>query len=125
MILDTNALSALADGAETLAVALVQVPVCSLPVVVLGEFAYGIARSRHRARYRAFLDRMVADSRVLEIDLATSQVYAAIRGELRAAGRPIPANDAWIAALARQHKLPVLSRDEHFDHVPGVRRVTW
>jgi predicted nucleic acid-binding protein len=31
------------------------------------------------------------------------------------AGRPIPANDGWIAALALQHRLSVLSRDEHFD----------
>jgi hypothetical protein len=39
--------------------------------------------------------------------------------------RPIPANDAWISALARQHRLPVLSRDQHFDAVPGVERKGW
>ena len=37
----------------------------------------------------------------------------------------LPANDAWIAALAVQHRLPVLSRDEHFDAVPGLDRKTW
>ncbi|MFZ9936135.1 MAG: PIN domain-containing protein [Luteolibacter sp.] len=30
-------------------------------------------------------------------------------------------NDLWIAAIARQHKLPVISRDTYFDHVIGVR----
>ena len=40
-------------------------------------------------------------------------------------GQPIPANDAWIAALAIQHKLPVLSRDQHFDVVPDLKRKTW
>jgi len=40
-------------------------------------------------------------------------------------GRPIPANDAWIAALALQHGLPVLTRDEHFDAVPGLERRDW
>ncbi len=38
---------------------------------------------------------------------------------------PIPANDAWIAALALQHRMPVLSRDEHFDAVPGLYRESW
>lgn len=44
-------------------------------------------------------------------------------GELRKAGTPIPANDAWIAALARQHGLAVLSNDVHFVLVPGLRRI--
>jgi tRNA(fMet)-specific endonuclease VapC len=37
----------------------------------------------------------------------------------------IPANDAWIAALAEQHRLPVLSRDQHFDAVPGLDRTSF
>ena len=36
-----------------------------------------------------------------------------------------PSNDVWIAALCRQHSLPLLSRDLHFDAVPGIKRVTW
>ena len=30
-----------------------------------------------------------------------------------------------IAALALQHELPVVSRDGHFDLVPGVRRIAF
>ena len=33
--------------------------------------------------------------------------------------------EVWVAALARQHDLPVLSRDEHFDPVPRLERVSW
>jgi predicted nucleic acid-binding protein len=40
-------------------------------------------------------------------------------------GRPIPENDIWIAALARHHLQPVVTRDEHFDQVPDLRRVGW
>jgi predicted nucleic acid-binding protein len=32
---------------------------------------------------------------------------------------------AWIGALGLQHRLPVLSRDEHFDAVAGLIRVSW
>jgi len=48
-----------------------------------------------------------------------------VRDELKRSGRPIPGNDLWIAALARQHALPLLSRDRHFDLVPGVQRIGW
>jgi predicted nucleic acid-binding protein len=55
----------------------------------------------------------------------TSVHYAAIRSELKASGSPIPANDAWIAALARQHRMPIVSRDIHFDRVKNVERFAW
>ena len=54
-----------------------------------------------------------------------ASAYAALRVALGRSGRPIPANDAWIAALALQHRLPVLSRDQHFDAVPNLQRQSW
>jgi len=84
-----------------------------------------IARSRHREAYERSLQRMLDRTTVLEIDIETARHYAAIRLELRAADTPIPANDVWIAALSRQHALPVMSRDRHFDFVGGLRRRTW
>lgn len=47
---------------------------------------------------------------------------AAIRLELKGAGKPIPANDLWTAALSGQHAIPVMSRDSHFDIVGGLKR---
>lgn len=93
----------------------------ALPVIVLGEFRYGIAQSRHRATY----DEHVRHFEVLEVTAETAVVYAGLRVELKRPGRSIPANDAWIAALARQHGLPVLSRDQHFDAVPSIERLAW
>lgn len=61
----------------------------------------------------------------MALDSTTARHYADIRSELRSAGRPIPENDIWIAALARQHHLPIVSRDEHFDGISGVRRIGW
>ena len=62
---------------------------------------------------------------VLAIDSTTASHYAQVRQELKLAGTPIPANDLWIAALARQHRGAVLSRDRHFDVVKGLQRVAW
>jgi tRNA(fMet)-specific endonuclease VapC len=55
----------------------------------------------------------------------TTTQYAEVRCELRRAGTPIPANDAWIAALCRQYALPILSQDQHFDLVKGIQRLSW
>jgi predicted nucleic acid-binding protein len=59
------------------------------------------------------------------IDRDVAHAYGAVRLELKKAGTPIPINDTWIAAIARQRGLPVISRDVHFDAVAGIQRVSW
>lgn len=125
MILDTNGLSAWAEGDETLKPVLQQVEEVALPVIVLGEYRYGIRQSRNRNRYERWLAGLVSNCRLLSVDETTAKEYADIHYELRRKGRTIPGNDVWIAALARQHTLPLLSRDRHFDFVAGVKRVAW
>jgi tRNA(fMet)-specific endonuclease VapC len=125
LILDTNALSAAAEEQPGVMGVLADVQQLALPVVVIGEYRYGIAQSRHRARYRRWLDSLINDCTVLDINEQSTHYYAAIGIELRQAGKPIPTNDLWIAALCRQHNLPLLSRDRHFDVVSGVRRFDW
>ena len=125
MILDTNALAAYLDKTAAAVEIVSEVSEIAIPVIVAGEFAFGIARSRHREAYERSLQRMLDRCTVLDVGIETAQHYAAIRLELRAAGTPIPANDVWIAALGRQHAMPVMSRDSHFDLVGGLSRRTW
>ena len=125
MILDTNALSAFVDGEAGVREALRGEARAAIPVIVLGEFRYGIAESRHRAAYEAWLEAQLPHFEILNVTDATALAYARLRAALRRSGRPIPANDAWIAALALQHRLPILSRDEHFDVVMGIERKDW
>jgi tRNA(fMet)-specific endonuclease VapC len=125
MILDTNGLSSMADGDPKLEPVLTTARELAIPVIVLGEYRYGIGQSRSRARYEKWLKEFVGICRVLPVDEGTAVEYASIRGELKRGGRPIPANDVWIAALARQHSMPVLSRDEHFDFVAKIKRIAW
>jgi predicted nucleic acid-binding protein len=125
VILDTNALSAFIDGEPAVGARLSVEPQVAIPVIVLGEFRYGISASRHRRRYEQWLDEHLAAFEILTVTEPTTRVYGRVRAALKEHGRPIPANDVWIAALAVQHRLPVLSRDEHFDAVPGLRREAW
>jgi tRNA(fMet)-specific endonuclease VapC len=96
-----------------------------LPVVVVGEYRYGLLRSRHRIQLELLLQTLIHESIVLLVDEQTAERYAEVRDGLRRRGNPIPENDVWIAALARQHAQPVISRDTHFDLVEDVERIGW
>lgn len=125
MIIDTNALSDfLRDQPEVVEIiAGVERP--CLPVIVLGEYRYGVMNSRERRTLLPKLDECERRFPILTVDAGTARFFALIKTELRTRGRFIPENDLWIAALARQHNLPILTRDRHFEAVPGIRRMSW
>lgn len=125
MILDTNGLSALAEGEPALEPFLRKAAQVAIPVVVLVEYRYGISQSRNHMHYEQWLAEYLRSFRILDIDERTTVSYSAIRKELKKAGTPIPSNDVWIAALCRQYSLPLVSRDRHFDAVSGIMRVDW
>lgn len=125
MILDTNGLSAVADGESELEPLLRKAAQLALPVIVLGEYRYGISQSRERVRYEEWLIEYLPAFRILTVDEHTAISYSVIRTELKRAGTPIPSNDVWIAALCRQYSLPLISRDHHFDAVSGLTRLAW
>ena len=125
MILDTNALSAWADGDPAIEPLLRTASRLVIPVVVIGEFEFGIRQSRHASRYAEWLAVNLDTVDVARIDRAIAAVYGAVRLELKQAGTPIPINDSWIASVARHERLPIISRDGHFDAVRGVERVSW
>ncbi len=125
MILDTNALSAWAEGLAGVETPLRSADRLVVPSVVLGEYYFGIRQSIHRTRYEEWLRRNLPLTQVATVTSATASAYADIRLRLARIGKPIPANDAWVAALARQHALAVLSNDTHFDVIDGVQRIAF
>lgn len=125
MILDTNAVSAILTADPAIAALLSASVLHHLPIVVIAEYQFGILGSRYRTNLESSFACLEANSIVLTCDRETANWYAAIRHDLRQRGRPIPENDLWIAALARQHSLEVVSRDPHFDLVDQLRRVSW
>ena len=125
MIVDTNALSAAADADPAVLAILARADQMAIPVIVLGEYRYGIGQSRKWASYESWLTDLLRDCLVLDVNEPTTQHYAEIVLELKRLGKPIPTNDLWIAALCRQHSLPLLSRNRHFDLVAGTKRMGW
>ncbi len=69
----------------------------------------------------AFLS-VVESFEYLGIDRAVADRYAAMTRAMRLEGRLIGSNDLWIAAVALENELPIVTANqEHFQRVPGLR----
>lgn len=123
MIPETNALSAGADGDPAIASPPVSADRVVIPGVVLGEYCFGILGSRFRERYETWLRECLPLTETAAITSKTADAYADLRRDLRRAGRALPANEVRIAAVARLHSFPILSRDHDLDLVEGIRRI--
>ena len=120
LLLDTNAVIALFTGEPAAAERFESDDAVFLCVHVLGELRYGALASSRVVENLAHLERFTAPIPVLPCDAETVVHYADIRFGLRKRGKPIPENDIWIAAIARQHGLTLLSRDAHFRRIDGL-----
>ena len=125
MILDTNAVSALLAGDSALGRVLAVTNKHHLPLTVTGEYLFGLMASNKRGALEPIFEQLETESIILFPNRETAVHYAEIRHALRQLGTPIPENDVWIAALAVQHSLQIVSRDPHFDHVHDVQRIAW
>ncbi len=96
-----------------------------IPSIVLGELYFGAVKSFRSKVNLARVDEFAATNSVLPCDALTAQHYGRIRASLRSKGRPIPDNDIWIASLALQFGLTLVTRDEHFQEVEGLSVERW
>ena len=71
------------------------------------------------------IDEFAADSVVLECNTDTARRYGEIKHALRVKGHPIPENDIWIAAIALQHDMTLITRDTHFGEIENLKVATW
>lgn len=96
-----------------------------VPSIVLGEVYFGARKSARVEANLARIDEFVDSNVILACDTATAQHYGAIKHTLRVKGRPLPDNDIWIAAIAQQNDLILVTRDAHFNDVDALTTETW
>ncbi|MXV84349.1 type II toxin-antitoxin system VapC family toxin [Candidatus Poribacteria bacterium] len=92
---------------------------------VIGELCFGAQKSNKVTENLHKIDIFVQQSIVFPCDLETAQWYGIIKDRLRRKGRPIPNNDIWIAAIALQYDLILVTRDSHFDEVESLQTEYW
>lgn len=124
-VLDTNIVIALLAGDAAVVERMAQAALVFLPSIVVGELFYGAYRSGRTEANIALLDQLVSSRAVLPCDAVTARHYGWLKHRLRVQGRPIPENDLWIAALARQHGLSLVSRDAHLIGIESLSVEQW
>ena len=124
-LLDTNiAIALLADEAVVKS-NLAKTDEVFVSSIALGELYFGAWKS---GRPRANLDRIeefAVNCIVLGCDTDTARRYGEVKNDLRVKGRPLPENDIWIAAIALQHDLTLITRDGHFNEVDNLKVEIW
>jgi tRNA(fMet)-specific endonuclease VapC len=120
VLLDTSAYSALQRGDRRVLAVLQRSEMVAVPVIVLGELHSGFRAGTRRIENEELLARFLSKSsiRIVDVTQETALRYAEIDVLLRKKGRPIPRNDVWIAAIAIEHGMHLLTLDEHFREIP-------
>ena len=124
-LLDTNIVIALFANDSDVLQQLSTAPKTFIPSIVLGELYYGANKSAHSKSNIIHIDNFALKSAVLGCDTDTARHYGHIKDHLRAKGNPIPENDIWIAALAKQYGLTLVSRDQHFSAIKEIKVEQW
>lgn len=124
-LLDTNIVIALFADEVIVKDNLAQASEVFIPNVVIGELCYGARKSGRVEANLAKVDELIAGSAILVYDAETDREYGEVKNKLRLKGRSLPENDVWIAALALQHDLILVTRDAHFKEVESLQTAAW
>ncbi len=124
-LLDTNLVIGLLGGNEEAKRRMERVEEAFVSSIVIGELFFGAYKSARPDENVAKVLDFAGSLPVLECNSGTARYYGQIKSGLYGKGRPIPENDIWNAAIARQHGLTILSRDEHFKGIPELDWEKW
>ena len=125
VLLDTNIVIGLFANDQPILARLSETDHIFIPSIVLGELYFGAYKSAHSEQNVRRIEEFVTAGAVLVCDAVTARHYGRIKKALREKGRPLPENDIWIAALAQQHNLTVVSRDQHFKEIESLPVEAW
>jgi tRNA(fMet)-specific endonuclease VapC len=123
IVLDTSAYSRFRAGSSAAMDHLASAEVAYMPTVVLGELLAGFALGGRRAENIRTLSEFLAEPfvEVTSVDREVSERYAELFAALRRAGTPLPTNDVWIAACTLTVGAHLVTFDQDFARVPGLR----
>jgi tRNA(fMet)-specific endonuclease VapC len=123
ILLDTSAYVRFLRGDEKVLAHLGQADCVYMSVFVLGELFAGFkagAKERENKRILGkFLSRPTVS--VLEATMETADVFGLVKDSLRKSGHPIPVNDVWIAAHTLETGSILVTYDDHFHAITGLR----
>lgn len=119
VLLDTSVLIAEESGRP---LRITELPdVAFVSAITIGELRLGVLAASPELinrRLRTLSDALTLGP--LPVDEPVADAWAELQAQLRVLRRRMPANDAWIAATALAHDLPIATQDADYDGVPGL-----
>lgn len=119
-LLDTNIIIDLFNGDDVVTKKIITSDEIFVPNIVIGELYYGSYGSKKGKSNLKRLEEFIVSSTIINTTVETARIYGHIKNELKKKGTPIPENDIWIAALAKQYSLKLLTRDRHFESIEVI-----
>ena len=92
----------------------------AITFVTLAELSLGVLKATRPDAAWARIRDVLRDRQMLHVSPITPAIYARIYFDLEQRGALIPINDIWISALAIEHRLAIVARDEHFSRIAGL-----
>ena len=124
-LLDTNIVIALFAEDKSVQRRIATAEEIFIPATVIGELFFGAFNSANQRENMSRIEEFALFNAVLVSGVGTGKEYGRIKNTLKIKGSPIPENDIWIAALAMEHGLILVTRDEHFTIIEGLKKATW
>ena len=125
-LVDTNIIVPFLNGDKVITEYFNQLSLVQVPFIVVGELYYGAHKSaRSLQNIMKIKEFISAHCHVYYPSSATLEVYGEIKKSLSLKGKPIPENDIWIAAIATEYDLKLITRDKHFSNVDRLQAWAW
>jgi tRNA(fMet)-specific endonuclease VapC len=119
-LLDTSVVVNILGGNDSITRQFDQTDNIYVPSIVIGELYFGAYKSGRIASNLKQVEIFITENSILDCDTDTAHEYGLIKDQLKRKGCPIPDNDIWIASVARQYDLILITRDNHFDRIDGL-----
>jgi len=123
ILLDTNAYSAFMAGDTRVFDAIIEAEVTYISTIMLGELFAGFHGGKKLNQNKNELQRFLSKEsiHIIDVTIETAEIFGEIKSDLAQNGRMIPLNDIWIAAHTIETGSKLITYDEHFKHVKGLR----
>lgn len=124
-LLDTNIIIALFANEPNILGHLQMASEVFIPSIVIGKLYFGAYKAIHTLKNIQRINEFVTNNVILGCDTETAYHYGQIKANLRSKGKPLPENDIWIASIAKQHHLILVTRDTHFNEIENLPTNFW
>lgn len=120
-LLDTNTVIAFLRNDEEIVEKITEQAEVYVPVTVVGELYFGAFKSKKQEENLRKISNLLEDIIVLDNNVQTARIYGEIKNQLKEKGKPIPENDIWIASIAKQYDLTLITNDLHFKEIDDLK----